>query len=134
MNAAAEPDGCMNGPFTEPQPRSGMLLHLGAVTVPRQEEDMRTTRIPGLCLALAAAALFPAGALAEDDDRAATPEEEEQIRTALEAQGYSGVVDIEVDDGRFELDAISPEGRSVDLELDLSTLEVLHETEDEDED
>jgi hypothetical protein len=96
---------------------------------------MRRNEIRGLALVVGAASLLSGGvALAEDDERAATPEEEESVRTALEAQGYSGVDDIEVDDGRFELDAISPAGQAVDLELDLATLEILRETGEEEED
>jgi hypothetical protein len=96
---------------------------------------MRTTRILGLSLALGIATLLSGeAAFAEEDERAATPEEEASILGALEAQGYSGVDDIEVDDGRFELDAISPSGQAVDLELDLVSFEILKETVEEEED
>jgi hypothetical protein len=72
---------------------------------------------------------WPATARA-DDDRSATPEETRRITEALTAQGYADVHDIEVDDGRFEVDARHPEGYAVDLELDLATLEILHEDRD----
>jgi hypothetical protein len=49
------------------------------------------------------------------------------VRAALEAKGYSDVHDLEVDDGRFEVDARNPQGKAVDLELDLKSLEILHE-------
>lgn len=65
--------------------------------------------------------------LAGDDDRAGSAEELERVRAALEAKGYSDVHDLEVDDGRFEVDARNPQGKAVDLELDLKTLEILHE-------
>ena len=95
----------------------------------------RTNGILGVAFAVGAATVLSGGvAGAEDDERAATPEEEGSIRASLEAQGYGGVQDIEVDDGRFELDAISPAGQPVDLELDLATLEILRETGDEEED
>ncbi len=91
--------------------------------------------ILGLAFAVGAATLLSGGvALAEADERAATPEEQESVRASLEAQGYSGVDDIEVDDGRFELDAISPAGQPVDLELDLATLEILREAGEDEED
>jgi hypothetical protein len=96
---------------------------------------MRRKGTLGLALAVGAATLLSGGvALAEDDDRAATPEELERVRASLEAQGYAGVDDVEVDDGRFELDAISPAGQPVDLELDLATLEILREAGEEEED
>ena len=72
-------------------------------------------------------ALAAAPALAGDDDRAGTLEELARVRAALEAKGYSDVHDLEVDDGRFEVDARNPQGTAVDLELDLKTLEILHE-------
>lgn len=78
----------------------------------------------GLALPFALAA---APALAGDDDRTGTAEELARVRAALEAKGYSDVHDLEVDDGRFEVDALNPQGKAVDLELDLKTLEILHE-------
>jgi hypothetical protein len=82
----------------------------------------------GLPLALGLLAASPA--LAHDDDRSGTAAELERVRAALEARGYSDVHDLEVDDGRFEVDARNPAGEPVDLELDLETLEVLHEDRD----
>lgn len=82
------------------------------------------------CSALSLAlpfALAAAPALAGDGDRAGSAEELERVRAALEAKGYSDVHDLEVDDGRFEVDARNPQGKAVDLELDLKTLEILHE-------
>lgn len=75
-------------------------------------------------------ALAAAPALAGDDDRAGTAEELARVRAVLEAKGYSDIHDLEVDDGRFEVDARNKEGQAVDLELDLETLEVLHEDRD----
>jgi hypothetical protein len=79
-----------------------------------------------LCLAL----LAGGPALAHEDDRDGSPEELARVRAALEAKGYSDVHDLEVDDGHFEVDARNPDGQSVDLELDLETLEILHEDRD----
>jgi hypothetical protein len=86
--------------------------------------------LAGLGLALSLTLLGVAPAFASDDDRAGTPEELARVRAALEAKGYSDVHDLEVDDGRFEVDARNPGGESVDLELDLDTLEILHEDRD----
>jgi hypothetical protein len=76
-------------------------------------------------------ALFAAApAFAGSGDRAATPAELERVRTALAARGYGDVHDLEVDDGRFEVDARNRSGEPVDLELDLETLEILYEDRD----
>lgn len=81
--------------------------------------------------ALAVAALgFAAPTALADDDRNATPEEIARVTQALEAKGYRDIRDIEVDDGRFEVDAIHPDVYAVDLELDMQTLEILHEKRD----
>lgn len=73
---------------------------------------------------------FAAPAALADDDRNATPEEIARVTQALEARGYRDIRDIEVDDGRFEVDAIHPDVYAVDLELDMQTLEILHEKRD----
>lgn len=91
----------------------------------------RTSMLRGATLALALPFAFAAApALAGDDDRTATTEELGRVRAALEAKGYSDVHDLEVDDGRFEVDARNPAGESVDLELDLTSLEILYEGRD----
>ena len=91
----------------------------------------RNSLLRGAALALALPFAFAASpALAIDDDRNGTAEEVARIRAALEARGYTDIHDIEVDDGRFEVDARNPAGQSVDLELDLTTLEILHEDRD----
>lgn len=63
-------------------------------------------------------------------DRAATPDEAKRISETLTQSGYTDIHDIEVDDGRFEVDARNRDGQSIDLELDLKTLEILHEDRD----
>ena len=75
-------------------------------------------------LAIALAAL--AGPALADSDRNGTEQELARVRTALEAEGYRDVHDLEVDDGRFEVDAVNAQGQPVDLELDLETLEILY--------
>lgn len=93
--------------------------------------ENRPSLLRGAAIALALPfALAAAPALAGDDDRTATSEELGRVRAALEAKGYSDVHDLEVDDGRFEVDARNPAGESVDLELDLTTLEILYEDRD----
>jgi len=64
------------------------------------------------------------------DERPVTPEESRRITETLAAKGYTEIHDIEVDDGRFEVDARHPDGHEVDLELDLETLEILFEDRD----
>lgn len=53
-----------------------------------------------------------------------------QIIKAVEAAGYTNVRDLEFDDGRWELEATSPSGAAVDLEVDANTGKVLHEEAD----
>jgi hypothetical protein len=90
----------------------------------RMLHALRPLAAPVLAAALLGAA---APAAFADDDRAATEDEVTRIRQSLEGKGYRDVRDIEVDDGRFEVDAVNGEGQDVDLELDLQTLEILHE-------
>jgi hypothetical protein len=78
----------------------------------------------GLALALTGFAAAPALA---DDDRAATAEEVQRVKATLEGKGYTYVRDIEVDDGRIELEAVNPAGEPVDVALDLGTFEIVEE-------
>lgn len=73
--------------------------------------------------ALAGLALGATAALA---DRAPTPEERARIEAALNEQGYVSWEEIELDDGRWEVDdARDAKGREFDLELDPDTLRVV---------
>jgi len=45
----------------------------------------------------------------------------------LAGRGYSDIHDIEWDDGRWEVEAVSPQGKRVDIEIDPTTGEILHE-------
>ena len=75
---------------------------------------------------LALAGLASSSAQAEDvPDRVVTPEESRRITDALSARGYVEIHDLEVDDGRFEVDARDRDGREMELELELETLEIL---------
>lgn len=78
----------------------------------------------GLGVAFAAPAAFA------DDDERVTDEQFAKVKAALESKGYSDVRDVEIDDGRYEADALHRDGYKVDLELDMSTLEVVHEKRD----
>jgi hypothetical protein len=94
------------------------------------QNDRRLTlrRIVPLALATALVlAGFGSTPAIADDDRDATPEEIARVTSHLEGRGYRYLHDIEVDDGRFELEAVNPEEEPVDLELDLVTLEILSE-------
>lgn len=94
----------------------------------------RTLRVlrPFAVPALAAALLgFAApAAFADDDDQPIAPDEIQRVKQSLEGKGYADVHDLEVDDGRYEVDARNAEGHSVDLELDMKSLEILHEKRD----
>jgi hypothetical protein len=95
-------------------------------------EKRPSPRRRGITLALTASGLLlvSTAAYAGTGDRDATAEETARVRAALETKGYTDVHDIEVDDGRFELDARNAKSEKVDLELDLETLEVLYEDRD----
>lgn len=83
----------------------------------------------GSAAALALGLAFAAPAAFADDERV-TDEQFAKIKAALEAKGYKDVRDVEIDDGRFEVDAIHPDLYAVDLELDMTTLEIVHEKRD----
>ena len=51
----------------------------------------------------------------------------DQIKSTLEAAGYTNVHDIEYDDGRYEAEATSAAGTAVDLDIDPTTGKVTQE-------
>jgi uncharacterized membrane protein YkoI len=53
-----------------------------------------------------------------------------EILRAVESAGYTHVRDMEFDDGRWELDATSPAGMDVELEVDATNGQILHEESD----
>lgn len=70
-------------------------------------------------LALAAFLALPPAVAQADDDRPPTAEERARIEQVLRAEGYTRWDEIELDDGIWEVDdAIGPDGREYDLELD----------------
>jgi len=94
---------------------------------------MKTTtrRTTTLGLFAAAMGLATAPALAGDPADAAKAEmSPAEIVRAVEGAGYSNVRDIEFDDGRWEMEATSPAGAAVDIEVDARTGKVLHEEAD----
>jgi hypothetical protein len=80
-----------------------------------------------LAAALVAFPFAVSPALAGEGDRDGTAEELARVRAALEEKGYTDVHDLELDDGRFEVDARNPAGESVDLELEVDTLQIVEE-------
>ena len=65
--------------------------------------------------ALIAAALTLAGSgIAKAQDALTAP----QVRAQLEAQGYTNIKDVKFEDGMWEADATSADGKQVDVKLD----------------
>ncbi|MBY0361484.1 MAG: PepSY domain-containing protein [Phreatobacter sp.] len=60
-------------------------------------------------------------------ERDATAKETARVVTALTALGYRAIVDVDVVGNRFIVDARSPKGREVDVEVDRRTLRVIRE-------
>ncbi len=72
-------------------------------------------------LIVAVAALQPALA-----DRAPTSEERTRIEATLKAEGFQKWEEIELDDGKWEIDeAVAADGRKYDLEVDPNTYAVV---------
>jgi hypothetical protein len=67
---------------------------------------------------------------APPEDRPVTDKERARITEAFEKRSYKNVHDVEVDDGRFEADATSPNGYEVELELDMKSLKIIREHRD----
>lgn len=72
--------------------------------------------------ALAATLVLAAGA-ATAQQRLNEP----QVRSALEAQGYTRLDDVKFDDGMWEAEGTRPDGRRVDVRIDASTGEIYPE-------
>jgi hypothetical protein len=83
-------------------------------------------------IVLAVVALASAPLLA-DHDRPPTAEERARIMQALESMGYKSVGEIEIEGTRVEVDdAIHTDGKRYDLELDATTLKLIHKELDHD--
>lgn len=90
-------------------------------------------RIHPVTSALAAAALSAAlagSAAAQGAAGDAAPLTAQQVTSKLEAAGYTGVHDLEWDDGAWEADAFNPQGKPVDLVIDPRSGAVLKESAD----
>lgn len=74
-----------------------------------------------------AIALAGAGGLAFAQDTAQDTMTAPQVRAALEAQGYTDIDDVEFDDGMWEADATSADGKRVDVRIDPRTSQVYPE-------
>lgn len=73
---------------------------------------------------LALSAAFPVVALA--DDRSPNAQERTAIEAALKTAGYSGWKEIELDDGKWEVDnAKAADGKVYDLKLASGSYEVV---------
>ena len=53
-----------------------------------------------------------------------------EVVEKVKAAGYTNIHDVEFDDGRWELEATSPAGEAVDLEVDPDTGKIVHEEKD----
>lgn len=92
-----------------------------------------------LALALTAATAFAAPVFADDDDDGRRHHRGnwigvDKIHQQLTDLGYTRITDIERDDGRYEVDATSADGRRVDLVLHRETGEILRTDRDDDDD
>jgi hypothetical protein len=75
---------------------------------------------------LAAAMGAGAAGAAVADDRAPTPSERAAIEAFLRAQGYTRWEEIELDDGKWEVDdAIAADGKEYDLKLSVNPLAII---------
>src|SRR5688572_17604045 len=113
----------MNGAVT---PRSGgwttnMAHGAPATPAPQNKEDTMTRIHQSMRQALAAAALVTAAAATTAPAADAGPPaglSPAEITRKVEAAGYTNVHELEFDDGRWELDATSPAGVAVSIDVD----------------
>lgn len=77
--------------------------------------------------ALAALAILPAGMALADDDCHVPPAEWQPLEAVLQLAGENGwtLREIEVDDGCYEVQGETREGRRLEAKLDPKTLEVI---------
>ena len=108
---------------------------LQAPNAPHQEDtkymdrDRQTLRSVGLAAGLAAALLVAstAGAQNTQINPAEAAVQPDVLMRTLEGMGYTNVHDLEWDDGFWEVEAVSPQGRPVDLLVHPQTGEIVHE-------
>jgi hypothetical protein len=89
-----------------------------------------------LALAMTATAAVAVPAFADDDDGRHYGNwiGVDQVHQKLTALGYTRITEVERDDGRYEVDATSPEGIRVDLKVHRETAEILRSKRDDDDD
>lgn len=69
-----------------------------------------------------------AGHAMQGQPAASAPMTQAQVKSALEAKGYTNINDIEFDDGMWEADAKSADGNRVDLRFDATSGTVYTDT------
>lgn len=97
-------------------------MHHSTDNVTERSFSRRTLLGVGMIAAMAVAGL----ASAQDPVRDTMTEA--QIRTSLEAQGYTSINDVKFKDGAWKADARSADGNRVDLRVDAVTGKVYPET------
>ena len=66
------------------------------------------------------------------DDRQPTTEERTVIESVLKQEGFASWKEIELDDGKWEIDdAVHNDGRKYDLELDRTSLRIVSRDKDD---
>jgi hypothetical protein len=95
----------------------------------QKERDMKHngfTKVMGIA---AAAAVMTGGpfAIASAAQGQLSPSE---VVQKIEGAGYTKVHDVEFDDGRWEVEATSPAGVPVDLTIDATSGQIVHEEND----
>ena len=83
-----------------------------------------------LLVAGALAIAMPLAANAQTGAAASGTLSPADVINKVQAAGYTNIHDVEFDDGRWELEATSPAGTDVDLEVDAATGKILHEEKD----
>jgi hypothetical protein len=89
----------------------------------------RSNHWSGIALAALVVAAPLATAQAQTGATPGTLSPAEVVRK-VEAAGYTNIHDLEYDDGRWELEATSPAGVPVDLDVDAATGKILNEERD----
>jgi uncharacterized membrane protein YkoI len=93
-----------------------------------------TRKHVGIAAAVAAALASGWGLAAAQQPEAARDLAISEVIQKLEALGYTSIHDVEKDDGVWEVDATSPKGERVELELDPKDGRILRERPDDGDD
>lgn len=99
-------------------------------------------KIAALSLAVLATAVMASPSFADDDDdvgRHARRDTSgwmsvEQLSARLNELGYTSIREIEADDGRYEVEARSPEGQRVELKVNPRSGDIARSKHDDDDD